>query len=203
MMENTAEQIEDMKEQTIGVEVEMTREISRAAKARGRFFGTENYEDTTFRNGYITWSMESQEREWSPADVSAYGPERRGCEMVTPILNYAGYRDPADLQIGSAMPEPRVSDQGWESTSTSGAGDTVTLRNLVNIWRATSVIAEAMKISGDRIGKPTANRQTRNLWSGSTREAAGRWTKLADVWYSKERKITAGPITTTTAATIC
>ena len=57
MNARTARQIEEMKKQTIGVEVEMnsiTR--SRAAKIAADFFGTGRYENTAARNGYQTWS---------------------------------------------------------------------------------------------------------------------------------------------------
>ncbi len=65
MTEKTAQQINRMKEQTIGVEIEMnhiTRE--RAAKVAADFFGTSRYENTAHRNGYYTWSTwDSQGRE--------------------------------------------------------------------------------------------------------------------------------------------
>ena len=56
MNEKTARQIEEMKRQTIGVEVEMnsiTRE--KAAKTAADFFGTGRYQSTASRNGYCTW----------------------------------------------------------------------------------------------------------------------------------------------------
>lgn len=55
MNERIARQIEEMKKQTIGVEVEMNS-ISRekAAKIAAEFFGTGRYKDTARRNGYQT-----------------------------------------------------------------------------------------------------------------------------------------------------
>lgn len=65
MNEKTRAQIEAMKNQTIGVEVEMnniTRE--KAAKKAAEFFGTRRYEYTAGRNGYYTWSAwDAQGRE--------------------------------------------------------------------------------------------------------------------------------------------
>ena len=55
MNEKTVQQIARMKEQTIGVEVEMnhiTRE--KAAKIAADFFGTRRFENTANRNGYCT-----------------------------------------------------------------------------------------------------------------------------------------------------
>ena len=57
MNEKTAKQIENLKKQTIGVEIEMnhiTRE--RAARLAADHFGTGRYEYTARRNGYSTWS---------------------------------------------------------------------------------------------------------------------------------------------------
>ena len=55
MNEKTARQITEMKNQTIGVEVEMnsiTRQ--KAAKVAADFFGTGRFENTAGRNGYST-----------------------------------------------------------------------------------------------------------------------------------------------------
>ena len=53
MTETTRIQIENMKGQTYGVEVEMNNITrSHAAKTAAAFFGTGRYEDTAYRNGY-------------------------------------------------------------------------------------------------------------------------------------------------------
>ena len=57
MNEKITRQIEEMKKQTIGVEVEMNNITrSKAAKLVAEFFGTRRYENTARRNGYSTWS---------------------------------------------------------------------------------------------------------------------------------------------------
>ena len=68
MNEKIANQIAEMKKQTIGVEVEMnniTRE--QAAKLTADFFGTGRYKNTASINGYYTWcyiqNQGQQERE--------------------------------------------------------------------------------------------------------------------------------------------
>lgn len=91
MNEKTRAQIEAMKNQTIGVEIEMnniTRE--KAAKKAAEFFGTGRYEYTAGRNGYFAWSAwDAQGREWKfQRDVSIEGPDSQKCELVTPILIY-------------------------------------------------------------------------------------------------------------------
>lgn len=76
-----------MKEQTIGVEVEMNN-ITRkaAAKLAAEFFGTNRSEYTAHRNGYYTWSAwDAQGREWKfQRDCSISGPDSEKCELVTP-----------------------------------------------------------------------------------------------------------------------
>ena len=59
-----ARQVEEMKKQTIGVEVEMNSIArSKAAKVAADFFGTGRYQDTARRNGYYTWSAwDAQDR---------------------------------------------------------------------------------------------------------------------------------------------
>ena len=91
MNAKTERQIENMKNQTIGVEIEMnhiTRE--RAARLAADFFGTSRYENTAGRNGYCTWSAwDAQGREWKfQRDVSIAGADSEKCELVTPILKY-------------------------------------------------------------------------------------------------------------------
>lgn len=91
MNARTERQITEMKNQTIGVEVEMNNiKRNKAAKVAADFFGTGRYENTASRNGYMTWSAwDSEGREWKfQRDVSISGPDDEKCEMVTPILRY-------------------------------------------------------------------------------------------------------------------
>ena len=92
MNARTERQITEMKEQTIGVEVEMNNiKRSKAAKVAADFFGTGRYENTAGRNGYYTWSAwDGEGREWKfQRDVSIHGADDEKCELVTPILTYA------------------------------------------------------------------------------------------------------------------
>lgn len=90
--EKVMKQIENMKKQTIGVEIEMSG-IRRdtAAKLAANYFGTGRYKDTAYINGYSTWSAwDAQGREWKfqkDVSIQAYS-EAYKCEMVTPILTY-------------------------------------------------------------------------------------------------------------------
>ena len=89
MNAKVAKQIEEMKKQTIGVEVEMNNITrNKAAKLAAEYFGTGRYSDTAGRNGYCTWSAwDAQGREWKfQKDVSISGYDSEKCELVTPIL---------------------------------------------------------------------------------------------------------------------
>lgn len=91
MKDKTRTQIENMKSQTYGVEVEMnniTRE--NAAKFAAGYFGTGRYEYTDQENGYSTWSAwDEKGREWKfSKDGSIKGPDNQKTEMVTPVLTY-------------------------------------------------------------------------------------------------------------------
>ena len=84
MNAKTERQIENLKKQTIGVEIEMnhiTRE--RAARLAADHFGTGRYEYTASRNGYSTWSAwDAQGREWKfQKDVSIAGCDAEKCEL--------------------------------------------------------------------------------------------------------------------------
>lgn len=142
MNQKTRAQIEAMKNQTIGVEIEMnniTRE--KAAKKAAEFFGTGRYEYTAGRNGYLTWSAwDAQGREWKfQRDVSIEGPDAEKCEMVTPVLTYG------DIETLQRLVRVLRKAGGRSSASRgcgvhihiSGQGHTPqTIRNLVNIMAA-------------------------------------------------------------------
>ena len=90
MNDKTREQIEAMKNQTIGVEIEMnniTRE--KAARKVAEYFGTRAW-NAAGEYGYYSWACkDGQGRVWKfQRDVSIYGPDAEKCELVTPILTY-------------------------------------------------------------------------------------------------------------------
>ena len=158
MNAKTLRQIEEMKKQTIGVEVEMNNITrNKAAKIAADFFGTGRYENTADRNGYCTWSAyDKQGREWKfQKDVSIAGPDSEKCEMVTPILTYA------DIETLQELIR-RLRKAGAKSDSSRGCGVHIhigakghtaqTLRNLANIMAShESLLSEALNLDGDRI----------------------------------------------------
>lgn len=158
MNEKTRIQIEEMKRQTIGVEVEMnniTRE--NAARIAADYFGTGRYKYTADRNGYYTWSAwDTEGREWKfQRDVSIAGFDSEKCELVTPILKYE------DIPLLQELIR-RLRKAKAKSDATRGCGVHIhiganghtaqTLRNLANIMAShESLIASALNISQSRI----------------------------------------------------
>ena len=160
MTDKTMNQIEEMKKQTIGVEIEMnniTRE--KAARLAAEYFGTGRYEYTARRNGYETWSAwDAQGREWKmQKDVSIHGADSQKCELVTPILNYS------DIETLQELVR-RLRKAGAKSDYTRGCGVHIhigakghtpqTLRNLANIMAShESLLKDALALDDYRVGR--------------------------------------------------
>ena len=189
MTNKTERQISEMKNQTIGVEVEMnsiTRQA--AAKLAAEFFGTGRWEDTARRNGYCTWSAwDAQGREWKfQKDVSIAGPDAEKTELVTPILRYE------DIETLQELCR-RLRKAGAKSDATRGCGVHIhiganghtpqTLRNLANIMAShEDLLADALRLDRRRM-----NRYCRTVDPDFLRLLNQRKPKtmaaLADVWY--------------------
>ena len=190
MNEKTARQIEEMKKQTIGVEVEMnsiTR--NKAAKVTADFFGTNRYEDTARRNGYATWSAwEAQGREWKfQRDNSISGPENEKCELVTPILNYS------DIEILQELIR-RLRKAGAKSDADRGCGIHIhigakghtpqTLRNLANIMAShEDLISNALNLDEYRMRHYCRTVDPRFLKELNLKKPTT-MPQLADIWYT-------------------
>ena len=157
MKETTRYQIEAMKTQTFGVEVEMNN-ITRAnaAKTAAAFFGTGRWEDTAYRNGYYTYSAWDQKgREWKfSRDVSIAGPDSEKCELVTPVLHY---EDMEELQELVRI----LRKAGAKSCPSRGCGVHIhigsdghtpqTIRNLVNLMAShEDQLTKAIQIEAHR-----------------------------------------------------
>lgn len=163
MKEKTMAQINGMKAQTFGVEVEgngITRE--KAAKVAAEFFGTNQYAYTASTDGYYTWSAwDAQGRKWKfQRDVSIHGPDDEKCELVTPILTY----DDLDTFLELLR---RLRKAGMKSSPDRGCGvhihiglkgtdgrnhDAKSLRNLANLMAShEELIGKAIWIAQDRV----------------------------------------------------
>ena len=191
-MKNTQVQIEGIKNQTIGVEVEMNNITrAKAAQIAAEFFGTHRHENTAGRNGYCTFSAwDSEGREWKfQKDVSIHGPDGEKCEMVTPILTYS------DIETLQELIR-RLRKAGAKSDATRGCGVHVhigaqghtpqSLRNLANIMAShESLLASALNLDRGRM-----NRYCRTVSPAFleqlNRKKPTTMAQLADIWYGAQ-----------------
>ncbi len=192
MNEKIERQIEEMKKQTIGVEIEMNN-ITRdkAAKIAATYFGTGRFQNTASRNGYYTWSAwDEQGREWKfQKDVSIAGCDSEKCELVTPILTYT------DIETLQELVR-QLRHAGAKSDATRGCGVHIhigakgqtpqTMRNLANIMAShESLIADALDLDRGRVSRycrtvdPEFIKQI-NKKKPKTMSA------LADIWYGSQ-----------------
>lgn len=183
-------QIEEMKKQTIGVEVEMNS-ISRrkAAKLAADYFGTGRFQDTAHRNGYCTWSAwDAQGREWKfQRDSSINGPDDEKCELVTPILTYA------DMETLQELIR-KLRKAGAKSDASRGCGVHIhigakghtpqTLRNLVNIMAShESLLISALNLNRYRVSQYCRTVDP-NFLTQVNKKKPTSMADLADVWYT-------------------
>lgn len=192
MTDKTRSQIENMKKQTIGVEVEMnniTRE--KAARLAAEFFGTGRYENTAARNGYNTWSAWMADgREWKfQKDISIAGDDSHKCEMVTPILTYD------DIEILQELIR-RLRKAGAKSDPTRGCGVHIhigakghtpqTLRNLANIMAShESLLVDALAIDSYRTAR-YARPVDPDFLKTVNKKKPDTMADLADIWYESQ-----------------
>lgn len=193
MNEKTAKQIEEMKKQTIGVEVEMNNITrNKAAMIAATYFGTDRYEDTAERNGYKTWSAwDEQGREWKfQKDSSITGIDNEKCELVTPILIYD------DIKVLQELIR-KLRQAGAKSDATRGCGVHIhigakghtpqTLRNLANIMAShENLLIEALNLDQYRINQYCKTVDTIFLKTLNTKKP-NTMADLADVWYTSQR----------------
>ncbi|MCD8008000.1 MAG: amidoligase family protein [Clostridiales bacterium] len=192
MTEKTARQIEAMKQQTIGVEVEMNS-IARekAARLAATYFGTGRFENTAARNGYNTWSAwDTDGREWKfQKDVSIAGPDNEKCEMVTPILPYS------DMELLQELIR-KLRHAGAKSDASRGCGVHIhigaqghtpqTLRNLANIMAShVELITEALNLDRYRINRYCRTVDPSFLGQLNRRKPKT-MAQLADIWYGSQ-----------------
>lgn len=192
MNDKLARQIEKMKTQTIGVEVEMnniTRE--RAARVAAELFGTGRSENTAYRNGYCTWSaFDESGREWKfQKDVSIAGIDSEKCELVTPILQYS------DIELLQELIR-RLRRAGAKSDATRGCGVHIhigakghtsqTLRNLANIMAShESLLAAALKLDRGRMNRYCKTVDP-NFLANLNKKKPKTMSELADIWYGSQ-----------------
>ena len=193
MRETTKTQIEQMKAQTFGCEVEMNN-ISRAkaAKVAADYFENPGcYGDTAYTNRYSTWSAwDQQGREWKfSSDSSIAGPDDEKCELVTPVLHY----DDMELLQGLIR---ALRKAGAKSCPSRGCGVHIhvggdghtpqTIRNLVNMMAAhEDQLIQAIEIKGSRLLRYCKVTDRRFLEAINSKKPAT-IDALADIWYTSQ-----------------
>ena len=193
MKENTARQIENMKSQTIGVEVEMYGITRRqAAKVAADFFGTGRFEDTASRNGYYTFSAwDADGREWKfQRDVSIDAANSsQQTELVTPILHYDDIETLQGLlrELRHAGAKSNPKHMCGVHIHIGKADHTPqTLRNLANLMAShESLLIAAMRIDQSRIGR-YCQTVDRDFLGRLNKEKPRTMEKLADIWYGSQ-----------------
>lgn len=192
MNEKTTKQIEEMMNQTIGVEVEMNNITrTKAAQLAAEFFGTGRHEHTAGRNGYDTYSAwDGESREWKfQKDVSIAGPDSEKCEMVTPILTYK------DIETLQKLIR-RLRKAGAKSDATRGCGVHIhigakghtaqTLRNLANIMAShESLLASALNLDRNRMNR-YCRTVSKDFLVELNRKKPKTMASLADTWYGSQ-----------------
>lgn len=180
-----------MKEQTIGVEVEMnniTRQ--RAAELVASYFGTTAY-DAHREYSYYTWACKAPDgRVWKfQRDVSIHGPDDYKCELVTPVLHYD---DIDTLQDIIRL----LRKNGAKSDATRGCGVHVhigadghtpkTLRNLANIMAAhEGLLISALNLDRNRISEYCRTVNPDFLETLNKRKPTS-MSALSNIWYESQ-----------------
>ena len=188
----TQAQIEAMKEQTFGVEVEMNG-ITRkdAARTAAAHFGTGTHRDTHSQNGYATWSAwDAQGREWKfQHDSSIAGPSAERCELVTPVLTYR------DMELLQGLVR-ELRRAGAKSSQSRGCGVHIhvgsdghtpqTVRNLVNLMAShEDQLTKAIGISAHR-QHSYCRLTNESLLDQLNAKRPTTMEGLADVWYGSQ-----------------
>lgn len=189
MNEKTRNFIEEMKKQTIGVEIEManiTRE--RACRVIAKYFGTEN----TVKHdggGYDTWSCkDNQGRRWNiTRDGSIISrTDLEKAELGTPILHYDDIEDLQEiarqLRHAGAISNP---EHGCGVHIHIGANghDAKTLRNLANIMAShESLLTSALNLDRARI-RNYCRTVDESFLTRLNRRKPKTMSALADIWY--------------------
>lgn len=179
-----------MKEQTIGVEVEMNHiDRKRAAEIAAGFFGTNRYKYTG--HGYSTWSAwDAQGREWQfQRDISIAGPDDEKCELTTPILKY---EDIPTLQELIRL----LRKAGAQSDASRGCGVHIhvgakghtpqSLRNLANIMASHErLLTDALDLNRNRVDRYCRPVDPRFLQEVNAKKPKT-MSELADIWYTTQ-----------------
>ena len=189
MKTKTAEFIENMKKQTIGVEIEMA-EITRREAARivGKHFGTESTL-THLNDNYDSYEVKDNKgRKWKVSkDVSiSASSDLKKAELITPILKYDDMNDLQeiirDLRKAGAVSNPQHCC-GVHIHIGADGHDAKTLRNLCNIMAS----HEELLIGALNLDRYRINRYCKTVdpdfLKKLNKQKPTTMQKLSDLWY--------------------
>lgn len=190
-MKNTERQIKNMKEQTIGVEVEMNN-ITRITAARkvAEYFGTTaRYAGREY--GYDACACkDTQGRIWKfQKDGSIQGIDSEKCEMVTPILKYEDIEDLQEIirilrKAGAKSDASRMC--GVHIHIGANGHTPKTMRNLTNIMAShEDLLVEALALDRGRIDRYCKMVNPRFL-KELNKKKPKTMSDFADVWYKSQ-----------------
>lgn len=189
MTDKTRIQIEEMKKQTIGVEIEMA-EITRETACRtvAKYFGTENTV-TYYGGGYDAWRCkDNQGRTWAIMRDSSIRntTDSKKAELVTPILTYD------DIPTLQEIVR-QLRHKGAKSNPYYGCGvhihiganghNASTLRNLANIMAShEQLLIKALNLDSRRVYN-YCDVVNRTFLTKVNNARPKMMAKLADIWY--------------------
>ena len=188
-MENLETKINNMKNQTIGVEIEMNN-ISRekAAKIVADYFNSR----VGYTGGcYDTYtSGDRKGRTWRfVTDASIQGPRSEQCEMVTPILTYDDIEDLQNIVrlLRAAGAKSDYTRNCGVHIHIGAAGHTpATMRNLTNIMASHELLlVDALAINRSRLSRWCRPVDPRFLEAVNKKKPTT-MAKFADVWYQSQ-----------------
>lgn len=193
MNERIENQIANMKNQTIGVEIEMNS-ITRPKAARlvAEYFGTSAW-NAASEYGYSSWACKDRQgRIWKfQKDVSIAGPDDEKCEMVTPILRYEDIEDLQEIIriLRKAGAKSDASRMCGVHIHIGAKGHTPkTMRNLTNIMAShESLLAEALDLDRNRISRYCQTVDPRFL-TQINKKKPQTMSQFADVWYKSQNE---------------
>ena len=182
-----------MKNQTIGVEIEMNNITrSRAARLVAEHFGTTAW-NAAAEYGYSSWACkDNQNRVWKfQKDVSIAGPDDEKCEMVTPILSYSDLEDLQEIGriLRKAGAKSDASRMCGVHIHIGAKGHTPkTMRNLTNIMAShESLLAEALDLDRNRVSRYCRTVDERFLKEVNKKKPTS-MSAFADVWYKSQHE---------------
>ena len=192
MKENTKNQIEEMKKQTIGVEIEMA-DITRenAIKTIAEYFHTED--SVKYIGGaYRAWTCKDNKgRTWTitrDSSIEARNDDEKA-ELGTPILHYEDIEDlqqiARNLRHKGAVSNP-AHDCGVHVHIGANGQTPKTIRNLANIMKShEDLIAEALNLDSHRLSRWCQTVDERFL-TELNKKKPKTMAALADVWYESQ-----------------